>query len=173
LTLSLAISTHLETDTEDDWERTPKEFRLAGPQARVPGFPAYTLAPESPWAYALDLDETSLPEVADVVWGESTGFPLDVDAPAVRVSVPARRVQHWSLVEADQVSRLLPSFTNGRFRMVEHQVDGRFTLTPPLPDPETLPERLSEDVERIELVPYASTLLRLTVFPAARSASTR
>jgi uncharacterized protein len=173
LTLSLPVSAQLSTDTEDDWELTPKEFRLAGPQRRVRGFPAYSLVPESPWAYALDVDGKSLAEVAEVVWTETTAFPLDVDSPAVRVSVPARRVQDWSLEEADQVSRLLPSFENGRFRMVEHKVDGSFTLTPPLPDQDTLPERLSEDVERIELVPYGNTLLRLTAFPVAGSGASR
>ncbi|MEQ4208671.1 beta-L-arabinofuranosidase domain-containing protein [Actinopolymorpha sp. B9G3] len=173
LTLSHPISAPLTVDTEDDWERTPQEFRLAGPQRRLPGFPAYTLSPERPWAYALAIDETSPPDMADVVWSESTGFPLDVDTPAVRVFVPARRVQDWSLVETDRVSRTLPSFANGRFRMVEHEVTGQFTLTPPLPEPGTLPDRLSEDVGRIELVPLGNTLLRLTVFPTAEPPENR
>jgi hypothetical protein len=167
LTLSLPIAGHMEVDTEDDWEVTPEEFRLSGPQQRLTDFPAYSIVPSGPWAYALDVDEASVSEDAEVQWIAGTGFPLDVDAPAVRVSVPARRVDGWSLVETDHVQRLLPSFEDGRFRMVEHQVDGRFTLTPTLPDPETLPQRLSPDVERIELVPYANTLLRLTVFPDA------
>ena len=167
LTLSLSITGPLAIDTEDDWERTPEEFRLAGPQHRLAGFPAYSMEPSGPWAYALDIDEATLSETGDIRWTTSTAFPLDVDAPAVRVSVPARRVRDWYLVESDRVSRLVPSFANGQFRMVEHEVDGRFTLTPPLPAPRTLPERLSTDVERIELVPYGNTLLRLTVFPNA------
>ncbi|GAA2760723.1 beta-L-arabinofuranosidase domain-containing protein [Actinopolymorpha rutila] len=167
LTLSLPVSATLTADTEDDWEQTPVEFRLSGPQHRLPGFPAYTLVPESAWAYALAVDETNLADAAEVVWTDSDAFPLDVDTPAVRVSVPARRVREWALVETDRVSRLLPSFENGRFRMVEHEVEGRFALTPPLPAPDTLAERLEDGVERIELVPYGNTLLRLTVFPAA------
>ncbi|GAB3423588.1 glycoside hydrolase family 127 protein [Flindersiella endophytica] len=164
LTLSLPVSAELSVDTEDDWERTPKEFQLARPKPRLAEFPAYTLTPGSPWAYALR-DDSSLAEAAEVEWTESTAFPLDVEAPAVRVTVPARRVQGWALAETDRVSRLLPSFSNGRFRMVEHEVEGNFTLTPALPEPSTLPELLSEDVERIELVPLGNTLLRLTVFP--------
>lgn len=49
--------------------------------------------------------------------------------------------------------------------MVESVVAGDFTLTPPLPDPDTLSVRLSDDIEWITLVPYGNTLLRLTVFP--------
>jgi hypothetical protein len=79
-------------------------------------------------------------------------------------------VHDWSLVEADRVQRQLPSFADGRFRMVEHTVAGKFTLTPPLPSPDTLPARLSDDVEHIELVPYGNSLLRLTVFPRAHDA---
>lgn len=169
LTLSQPISAALAVDTENDWEQTPQEFRLAGPQRRLPGFPAYTLVPASSWAYALAVDESNLADVADVEWTQNAGFPLDVDGPAVRVTVPARRVAGWSLVQADRVTRALPSFQNGRFRMVERDVQGRFTLTPPLPEPDTLGEQLSGEIERIELVPYGNTLLRLTVFPTAQS----
>ena len=167
LTLSLPVSAALTPDTEDDWEQTPVEFRLSGPQRRLPGFPAYALVPESEWAYALAVDETNLADVAEVAWTASDAFPLDVDTPCVRVSVPARRVRDWGLAETDRVNRLLPSFENGRFRMVEHEVEGRFTLTPPLPAPDTLAERLADETERIELVPYGNTLLRLTVLPVA------
>ncbi len=168
LTLSLPIAGEMTVDAEDDWEKTPEEFRLAGPQRRTVDFPAYTIRPSGGWGYALEVDETSRPADAEVRWStDSTEYPLSVDAPAVRVSVAARRVEDWRIVETDGLSRLLPSFADGRFRMVEQEVQGQFTLTPPLPDPETLAERLSNDVERIELVPYGNTLLRLTVFPAA------
>src|SRR5688572_17755129 len=63
------------------------------------------------------------------------------------------------------VIRFLPSFENGTFRMIDRVVEGHFTLTPPLPDTESLPERLSDELEWIDLVPYGNTLLRLTVFP--------
>lgn len=167
LTLSLPIAGDMSIDTEEDWEKTPEEFRLSGPQPRLPGFPAYSIVPSVPWAYALDIDETSLQDDAEVRWSTGTEFPLDADEPAVRVTVTARRVLDWTIDEKDRLSRVLPSFADGRFRMVEQEVEGRFTLTPPLPDPETLPDRLSTDVERIELIPYGNTLLRLTVFPAA------
>ncbi len=47
------------------------------------------------------------------------------------------------------------------------RLSSRGMLNPPrpLPDPESLPERLADAVEWIDLVPYGNTLLRLTVFP--------
>jgi uncharacterized protein len=165
LTLSLAVDAPLEVEPEDDWEQTPQEFRLSGPQPRIIGFPNYRLSPTSPWAYALALDEKTLAASAQVTWNEAEGYPLDVDHPALRVRVPVRQVKGWTLVETDQVMRNLPSFENGKFSMVERQVKGHFRLTPPLPDPNNLGERLSDTLEWLDLVPYGNTLLRLTVFP--------
>ena len=165
LTLSLPVAAPLEIETVDDWGQTPKEFRLSGPQQTLPGFPSYRLVPAIPWAYALAVDEVSLARLAKVTWNETHGYPLDLDSPALSVHVPARLVKGWTLVKTDQVIRALPSFTDGKFSMIERPVDGNFTLTPPLPDPESLPERLSDELEWIDLVPYGNTLLRLTVFP--------
>jgi hypothetical protein len=83
----------------------------------------------------------------------------------VRVIVPVRRVRDWTLVHVDEVTRELPSFADGRFRMIESVVPGEFVLTPPLPESASLADRLSDDIEWIDLVPYGATLLRLTVFP--------
>jgi hypothetical protein len=165
LTLSLPVAAPLEIETAEDWAETPQEFRLSGPQQRLPGFPAYHLTPASRWAYALAVDETSLAQAAQVTWNAPSGFPLDLDSPALRVSVPARRVEGWTLLETDQVIRSIPSFEGGKLRMIDRPVQGHFTLTPPLPDPESLPERLSDELEWIDLIPYGNTLLRLTVFP--------
>jgi hypothetical protein len=165
LTLSLPVEAPLEIETVDDWEQTPQEFRLSGPQQKIDGFPSYRLSPTSPWSYALALDEDSLTRLAKVTWNPPHGYPLDLDTPALSVRVPARRVRDWPLVETDQVTRALPSFENGKFSMIERLVDGHFILTPPLPDPESLPARLSEKLEWIDLLPYGNTLLRLTVFP--------
>jgi len=165
LTLSLPVAAPLEIETEEDGDQTPQEFRLSGPQQRLPGFPAYRLTPASRWAYALAVDESSLAQAAKVTWNAPSGFPLDLDNPALRVSVPARRVRGWTLLETDQVIRSIPSFEGGRFRMIDRPIQGHFTLTPPLPEPQSLPERLSDELEWIDLIPYGNTLLRLTIFP--------
>jgi uncharacterized protein len=168
LTLSLPVAAPLEIESEDDSARIPDEFRLsdlASGQQNLPGFPSYRLLPTSQWNYALAVDEDSLTQQAKVVWNTPRDYPLDLDSPALKVSVPARQVKGWSLLEANKVIRALPSFENGRFRMTESLVDGQFTFTPPLPNPENLPDLLADEVEWIDLVPYGNTLLRLTVFP--------
>jgi hypothetical protein len=50
-------------------------------------------------------------------------------------------VEGWNVVETDHVQRLLPSFENGVFRMVESRAEGDFLLTPPLPDASGLAAR--------------------------------
>ena len=165
LALSLPVTAPIEIETVEDWDQTPEIFRLSGPQPTVPGFPRYRLSPTSPWSYALALDGDNLTRLATVTWNSPHGFPLDQETPALRVNVPVRRVKDWTLAKTDQVIRALPSFENGKFSMIESPVAGHFTLTPPLPDPASLPERLSDELEWIDLVPYGNTLLRLTVFP--------
>jgi hypothetical protein len=168
LTLSLPVEAPLVVETVNDSAQTPAEFRLSNldnGRQNLPGFPSYRLMPSSPWAYALALDENTLTQQAKVTWNPPSDFPLDLGSPALRVSVPVRKVKDWMLVETDQVIRALPSFENGIFSMLEGPLDGHFILTPPLPDPETLPARLADEVEWIDLVPYGNTLLRLTIFP--------
>lgn len=165
LTLSLPVAALQEIDAVDDWEHTPVEFRLSGPQPVLPGYPRYRLLPASAWAYALAIDEDNLAQLARITWNTQDGYPLDENKPSLRVSVPARRVKDWTLVETNQVKRLLPAFKDGKFSMLETAVEGHFSLTPPLPNPASLAERLEDEVEWIDLVPYGNTLLRLTVFP--------
>ncbi len=165
LTLSLPVPGTPQVDDADDWEQTPTEFRLSGPQQRLPNFPAYSIEPEGPWSYALAVGEDEIAAKATIEWRQPTLFPFDTDQPAVQVHLPARRVRDWGLEQSSEVTRALPSFVDGRFRMVEHRVRGNYTLTPPLPSTSTLTHRLSDQVETITLIPYGNTLLRLTVFP--------
>lgn len=165
LTLSLPVAGDPQVDEVDDWEQTPTELRLSGPQTRLPDFPAYRIEPEGPWAYALAVDQEQIEAKAIIEWAQASSFPFDTDQPAVRVHVPARRVLGWDLEHLDELSRSLPSFVDGRFRMVDSLVHGPYKLTPPLPDESTRANRLSDDIETITLIPYGNTLLRLTVFP--------
>jgi hypothetical protein len=62
------------------------------------------------------------------------------------VTVPARKIEDWEL-------QANPDNPAQKF-------------TPPLPDLRT--SKVSEQVERLTLVPYGSTQLRVTIFPAVR-----
>jgi hypothetical protein len=95
---------------------------------------------------------------------KQTAYRLDG---ALKASFQAgdEAVYRMALAEPDQVIRTLPSFEKWKSSMIERPVEGHFTLTPPLPDRASLPKRLSDELEWIDLVPYRNTLLRLTVFP--------
>jgi hypothetical protein len=66
--------------------------------------------------------------------------------PSTTLSVSARRIEGWELQ------------TNS--------ADASQKLTPPLPDVGA--SKVSEAIERVVLVPYGSTQLRITVFPWLR-----
>jgi hypothetical protein len=92
---------------------------------------------------------------------------LDLSNPAVTVSLPARVVKDWKLAQNNSAIQVANYVEDGQWFSGAREIQGDFTFTPPLPDPETLPARLSDTVEWIELVPYGNTLLRMTVFPQA------
>lgn len=165
LTLSLPVEAPLEVELDDSEATYPLEFRQVDPRPNLPGFPAYKLRPTSPWAYALTLDEESLQRQAQILWNTPVGYPFDLSNPAFTVRVPTRRVKDWTLVTTDRVNQFAVFDEEGKIKSGEREIEGHFTLTPPLPDPVSLPERLSDTVEWIDLVPYGTTLLRLTVFP--------
>jgi hypothetical protein len=60
--------------------------------------------------------------------------------------VPVRRIEGWELQA--------------------NPANGAQKFTPPLPDRETT--KISESIERIALVPYGSTQLRMTIFPKVK-----
>lgn len=128
---------------KENW--TPKvEARYTTPE-----FPSWEATPASAWNYGLALDPAKPPVSVEFhrkpLSGDEAFDPWQ-NAPT-SLTVPAKKIEDWTLQSN-------PDKPNQEF-------------TPPLPDLAT--SKISETRERITLVPYGSTQLRLTIFPALRS----
>jgi hypothetical protein len=124
-------------------------------------FPAWDLTPEGEWNYAL-LAHAALPN--DPMRGKNRGpAPVFSEAaveekaewdpwvePPSSIAVAARKVTGWELTK---------SVVNGE----------DCTFTPRLPDAVELAAKLEGPVVSLKLVPYASTELRVTVFPHVKA----
>jgi hypothetical protein len=121
------------------------------PKFTTEDFPSWEATPASDWNYGLALDPEKLESEVQVknVPGPGPGpIPGSIidpwENPPTTLSVPVRKIEGWEL----QASPDRP----------EQQ------FTPPLPDLSL--NRPAGEVERVSLVPYGSTHLRLTIFPA-------
>jgi hypothetical protein len=172
LTFSLPIAAHAEVeagDSTNDQRRIIHE-QLYTPRAKgaTGQFPAWELTPASSWNYALCLDEQSLHELVRIQWNASPSTdPFDPAAPSIILRVPARRVEGWEVDQKQDVLQENHWVVRGKWRSGMRRVKGTFLFTPQLPSSRTLKERLSQEIEWVELIPYGATLLRMTVFPQA------
>jgi hypothetical protein len=117
------------------------------PTFSTEGFPCWEATPASEWNYGLDLDTEKLE--SEVLIKNNlervTGPITDPwENPPTTLSVPVRKIEGWEL-------QANPDQPNQKF-------------TPPLPDLSL--NRATGEMERVALVPYGTTHLRLTVFPA-------
>ena len=117
------------------------------PKYTTEEFPSWEATPASDWNYGLALDPERLESEVHV---KNSPGPVPESAidpwenPPITLSVPVRKIEGWELQSNPD------------------QPEQKFT--PPLPDLSL--NRPAGEVERVSLVPYGSTQLRLTIFPA-------
>ena len=115
------------------------------PRYATAEFPNWEVTPASAWNYGIALDLGKLESQVEIKTNPGpVGDPWQ--NPPVTLTVPMRKIEGWEL-------RSNPDSPSQRF-------------TPPLPDLSV--SKVSDTVERVALVPYGATHLRVTIFPAVR-----
>lgn len=121
---------------ETNWTSVPKPAKYTTAE-----FPGWNATPTGAWNYGLDLHPEKLADQIKITRKSVTSDPWE--SPPISLSVAARKIPEWELLASPE------------------KPDQKFT--PPLPDLSVA--AVSQTPETLQLVPYGSTKLRITIFP--------
>ena len=122
-------------------------------------FPAWNVEPESEWRYAVTGGER--PEIVRRAPDERAWW----GACPLEITIPARRLKNWETVKKISLSKHADEGIDARqIALGATEITDDLEQTPPLPERTTIAVGLGEE-ERVVLVPYGCTHLRISVFP--------
>lgn len=141
------------TRIAERWQRDAADKKSSN------SFPAWDLVPAQPWNYAVVAPRSGASPELEWVERPMGKNPWDPNETPYRVFLSARAIPGWKL---ERFKKLELQW--GKKKVTKR---GKFAFTPKLPDAESL-ARAGKRVQRIDLIPYGATQLRLAVLPRVR-----
>jgi predicted alpha/beta superfamily hydrolase len=111
------------------------------------GFPAIDRRPNSDWNYALNLTDSENSPF-QIINNKNSGYYWNSENSPIKIRVPAKKISNWKIKEVEDPKTKI-----------------KFLTTPEFPKE----LKVEDKTEYIDLVPYGSTLLRVSVFPEVKS----